>query len=99
MAFAGRIIVIGFASGRIAEAKTIYFNVKNLTMAGMGLDMHYLNAPEIAEAAAVDIFNMVAKGQLNPEITATYDLEEFATALARFEDRSVTGKMVMTTGK
>jgi NADPH2:quinone reductase len=99
MAFAGRIVVIGFASGRIAEAKTNYFNVKNLTMAGMGLDMHYLNAPEIAEAAALDVFDMVAKGQLKPEITATYDLADFATALARFEDRSVTGKMVMTTGK
>lgn len=99
MAFAGRIIVIGFSSGRIAEAKTNYFNIKNLTMAGVSLDQHFTHAPDISEAAAVDVFDMYAKGLLRPEITATYEMEDFATALARFENRSVTGKMVMTTGR
>jgi NADPH:quinone reductase len=99
MAFAGRIVVIGFASGRIADARTNYFNVKNLTMAGMALDQHFRHAPDIAEAAAADVYDMYVKGQISPEITATYALEDFAVALARFTDRSVTGKMVMTTGR
>jgi NADPH:quinone reductase len=99
MALGGRIVVIGFASGRIADAKTNYFNIKNLTMAGLSLDQHFIFAPGIADAAAIDVFGMYEKGQLKPEITATYEMEDFATALARFENRSVTGKMVMTTGR
>lgn len=99
LAFAGRIVVIGFAAGRIPEAKAGYFNVKNLTMAGMSLDLHFQFMPEIMEKVVADIFDMCVKGRIKPEITATYPLEDFQKALSMFGERKSMGKMVLTTGR
>lgn len=99
LAFAGRIVVIGFAAGRIPVAKAGYFNVKNITLAGMALDLHFKHAPETMEKVVADIFDMCVKGQINPEITATYPLEDFHKAIELFGQRKSVGKMVLTTGK
>lgn len=99
LAFAGRIVVIGFASGRIPVAKAGYFNVKNLTMAGLALDLHFRHRPELMNRVAADLFDMYRKRQIRPEITAVYPLEEFQAALARFGERKSAGKMVLTTGR
>ena len=58
LAFAGRIVAIGFAAGRIPEAKAGYFNVKNLTMAGVSLDLHFRYVPKIMEEVVGDVMNM-----------------------------------------
>lgn len=99
LAFSGRIVVIGFAAGRIPVAKAGYFNVKNLTMAGMSLDLHFKFMPEIMEKVVADLFDMCVKGQLQPEITATYPLENFQKAISMFGERKSMGKMVLTTGR
>ena len=99
LAFAGRIVAIGFASGRIPEAKAGYFNVKNLTMAGMALDLHFRFAPELIREAVADVFDMCLSGRIRPEITATYALEEFHSAMGLFAARKSIGKMVLTTGR
>lgn len=99
LAFAGRIVAIGFAAGRIPEAKAGYFNVRNLTMAGMSLDQHFRNIPEETEAMVADVLDMCVKGEIHPVTTATYPLEDFQDAIALFAQRKVTGKIVLTTGK
>ena len=60
LAFAGRIVVIGFVDG-IPTARPNYFNVKNLTMSGMALDLHFRFKPEIIRVAAEDIFGCTQK--------------------------------------
>ena len=98
LAFAGRIVCIGFVAG-IPTARPNYFNVKNITMAGMGLDLHFKHKPEVIRTAAADIFDMFENGKIKPQITSTYPLEEFATALSQFAAKKSIGKMVMTTGR
>ena len=99
LAFAGRIVAIGFAAGRIPEAKAGYFNVKNLTMAGVSLDLHFRHAPKVMEKVVADIMDMCVKGEIRPEITATYPLEDFHKAIVQFGERRSIGKMVLTTGR
>jgi NADPH2:quinone reductase len=98
LAFAGRIVCIGFVAG-IPAARPNYFNVKNLSMMGLALDLHFKHRPDIIAKAAADIFDMYAKGKIKPQITSTYPLEEFATALGQFAAKKSIGKMVMTTGR
>ena len=98
LAFAGRIISIGYASGRIPEVKANYFNVKNLSLSGVALDLHFRYAPDAVDAAMADLFDMYVKGQIKPEVTATYPLDEFQTAMSLFGERKTKGKMVMITG-
>ncbi len=99
LAFAGRIVAIGFAAGRIPEAKAGYFNVKNLTLAGVSLDLHFRYMPETMEKVVAEVMDMCVKGEIRPEITATHKLEDFQQAIALFGQRRAVGKTVLTTGK
>ena len=98
LAFDGRIVAIGFVAG-IPGTRANYFNVKNLTLAGLALDLHFRFKPEVIQEAAADIFGMLEAGKIKPEITGTYKLEDFATAMARFAEKKTIGKMVLTTGR
>ena len=96
LAFAGRIVTIGYAAGRIPEVKTNYFNVKNLTLAGVSLDLHFRYAPETVVAAMADLFDLYGQGKIKPEVTATFPMEDFKSALGMFAERKTKGKLVLT---
>ena len=98
LAFAGRIVAIGFIAG-IPTARANYFNVKDISLVGMGLDLHFKFQPQIIPEAAGDLFDLLAKGQIKPQVTDIYPLEEYTTALSRFGSNKSNGKMVLTTGR
>ena len=54
---------------------------------------------ELIQDAVADVFDMCVKGRVRPEITATYGLDEFHSAMGRFAERKTIGKMVLTTGR
>ena len=93
----GRLVSIGYAAGRVPEAKANYLLLKNIAVMGAYLDPHFAAEPERMEHAVAEILAMHQRGDIRPEITATYPLEDFATALARFADHDVRGKLVLTT--
>ncbi|MDP6604005.1 MAG: NADPH:quinone oxidoreductase family protein [Rhodospirillales bacterium] len=93
----GRLISIGFAGGRVPEAKANYLLLKNIGVMGAYLDPHFAAEPERMDAAMGEILAMYERGEIRPEVTASYALEDFATALARFADHDVQGKLVLTT--
>src|SRR5262249_50725965 len=47
IAYAGRMVIIGFASGRIPEAKGHYILLKNISVVGAPLDIHFKMQPEV----------------------------------------------------
>ena len=98
LAFAGRIITIGYASGRIPEAKANYFNLKNLTLAGVALDLHFQHVPETILDTMADLYGLYGQGKVKPEITTIFPFEEFKTALNMFAERKTIGKLVLTMG-
>ncbi len=98
LAFDGRIVAIGFVAG-IPSTRANYFNVKNLTLAGLALDMHFRHKPEVIQEAAADLFALLDAGKIRPEITGTYPMDDFAIAMARFAEKKSIGKMVLTTGR
>lgn len=98
LAFAGRIVCIGFVGG-IPVARPNYFNVKNLTMAGLALDLHFRHRPDQIREAAADIFALYGSGDIKPQITGTYKLEEFHKPLTLFVEKKSMGKSVLTTGR
>ncbi len=95
----GRIVVIGFAEGRIPEVKTNYLLLKNLTVAGCNIEPFIASAHEIMEGAVADLFIMYLEKQIKPEVAAVYPLADFRTALDLFGTGRVRGKVVLTTGR
>jgi NADPH2:quinone reductase len=95
----GRLISIGYAGGRVPEAKANYLLLKNITVMGAYLDPHFAAKPERMDQAIGEILAMYQRGEIRPEVSATYPLEDFTTALARFADHDVQGKLVLSMGR
>ncbi len=99
LAFSGRILAVGFAAGRIPEAKAGYFNVRNLTMMGVALDLHFRHRPDLMADAVAEIMAMCERGEVNPQVTGVHALEDFQSVIPMFQEHGVKGKMVLTTGR
>ena len=63
VAYAGRMVIIGFASGRIPEVKGHYVLLKNIAVVGAPLDIHFKMEPQVMDAAVADIFRMYENGR------------------------------------
>ena len=98
LAWCGRLVVIGFASGRIPALKMNYVLVKNIEVSGMQISDYRKRRPAEMQAAFAEIYALRAAGKLKPLPTKTYPLEQFAAALADIRDRKVRGRIVLTRG-
>ncbi len=96
LAMGGRLISIGFASGRVPEARANYLLLKNISVGGIYVDPHFEAAPGRVRAAFDEMFGMFERGEIYPEIMAIRPLGEFAAALDLFDARAMRGKMVLT---
>ena len=96
LAWCGRLIVIGFASGRIPSLKMNYVLVKNIEVSGMQISDYRKRKPADMQAAFADIYRLHAEGKLKPLPTKAYPIERFAEALGDIKDRKVRGRIVLT---
>jgi len=99
LAWNGRLVVIGFASGRIPSLKMNYVLVKNIEISGMQISDYRKRRPADMQAAFADIYAMHAAGKLKPLPTKVFPLERFADAMREIKDRTLRGRVVLTTGK
>ena len=99
LAWCGRLIVIGFASGRIPSLKMNYVLVKNIEVSGMQISDYRKRRPADMQAAFADIYALHAMGKLKPLPTKVYPIEQFAEALRDIKDRKVRGRIVLTMAK
>jgi NADPH2:quinone reductase len=97
--FAGAMVIVGFATLDISMPRGNYILLKNLSVVGAPVDIVLRRQPEKIQNGMTRMMEWYEAGKLRPEITATYPLEDIQDALARFADRSVTGKLVVTTGR
>lgn len=99
IAWEGRLLVIGFASGRISEIKAGLVLVKNISVVGVywGADRRRdLNA---FRESFSELSKLYEGGALKPLTSATYDLADASQAYADLASRKTTGKIVLTTGR
>jgi len=98
LAWRGRLVVIGFAAGRIPTIKANYLLVKNIEVSGLQVSDYRKRLPEQMAACFKEIFALYEAGKLKPAPTKTYPLEQFAAALHDIEDRKARGRIVLTQG-
>ena len=94
--YGGAMVIVGFATMDLSMPKGAHILLKNIAVIGAPLDIHLLNEPEDIQGGMARMMDWHKAGKLRPEITAVYPFEEIHAALARFPDRSVTGRMVVT---
>jgi len=97
VAWCGRIVVIGFASGRIPEIKAGYILVKNIAVIGLQVSDYRDRQPDRFRAMRQQVLDLYSAGKIKPHVMATYALEDAALALNAVKDGKGIGKVVLTT--
>jgi NADPH:quinone reductase len=95
----GRIVVIGFASGRIPQAPVNILLVKNIDVIGFYWGSHQARRPDLLHDSFAKLFRWFEEGKLHPRVSAKLDLSEVAQAMDLLRRRKSTGKVVLTTAR
>jgi len=96
MAWCGRLVIIGFAAGRIPEVKMGYLLVKNISLIGLQSSDYRERAPEVVRTAYEQLFALYSEGKIKPHVMAAYPMKDYLAALRTVRDRKVLGKVVIT---
>lgn len=97
IAWGGRIIIIGFASGRIPQVPANIALVKNIDVIGLYWGSYQKHKPELVRQSFAKLFGWFDEGKLKPHISHKFDLREVAQAMNLLRERKSTGKVVLTT--
>lgn len=82
LAWRGRLVVIGFASGRIPSVKANYLLLKNIEVSGVQVSDYRKRTPELMAACIAEIFAMYERGQIAPEKAQVFPLADVGRVLA-----------------
>ncbi|MGD9754041.1 MAG: NADPH:quinone oxidoreductase family protein [Acidimicrobiia bacterium] len=96
MAWEGRLVVIGFASGTVPTYPANHILVKNYTVLGLHWGAYVEHGGRaVIEAAHEDLLRLYRAGSIKPDVTGTVDLEGLPAALEALEHRQVSGRLVL----
>ncbi len=95
IAFEGRLVVVGFAGGRIAEAPTNHALVKNYSVVGLHWGLYRSLQPQVVPETHAALMALWEQGLVDPLVGAELPLGEAPTALTRLGDRATVGKVVL----
>ncbi|GKX35494.1 MAG: NADPH:quinone oxidoreductase [Rhizobiaceae bacterium MnEN-MB40S] len=90
----GTLLIVGFASGKIAQLPSNYLLLKSLTARGVLWD-HDRDGPMIARMTK-RIQELLQQGKINPVVRSDFRLEDLPQALDALGNRNSVGKLVLT---
>jgi NADPH:quinone reductase len=95
IAFEGRLVVVGFTSGRIPEAPANHLLVKNYSVVGLHWGLYRKHDPAVFGAVHQELTRLVEAGTIDPLVSQALPLEQAPQALKALADRSTVGKVVL----
>ncbi len=95
--YAGRMVIVGFATMDISMPKGHHILLKNISVMGAPLDIHFKHEPEVMNRGVKELFELYRAKKIRPEIMATYPLDQIHKAMDLIVSRKVMGKIVLTT--
>jgi len=95
IAFEGRIVIIGFAAGRIPQIPANILLVKNIDAIGFVWGRYREEKPAVVRTGIAELTAMYAKGGLKPHVSHVLPLEKAAEAVGLLIARKSTGKVVL----
>lgn len=99
IAWGGRILIIGFASGRIPQIPANIALVKNIDIIGFYWGSYQARKPELLRDSYATLLRWFEEGKLKPHVSAQVKLDDAAKALEMLRQRKSTGKVVLTMGR
>lgn len=98
VAFEGRILVIGFTSGRIPQAAANHVLVKNYGVVGVHWGLYRTHAPELITTCHQELTRLVAAGTVRPFVSERLPFAAAADGIARLAAGRTMGRLVVQPG-
>jgi NADPH2:quinone reductase len=95
IAFEGRILVIGFAGGVMAQAATNHILIKNYSVVGLHWGLYRSKDPAVIPATHEALLALWEKGRIDPLIADELPMAQAADGLTRLGMRGTVGKVVV----
>jgi NADPH2:quinone reductase len=95
IAFEGRLVVVGFTSGRIPEAPANHLLVKNYSVVGLHWGLYRKHDPAVFGLVHEELTRLYEEGHIDPLVSQTLPLAEAPQALKALADRNTVGKVVL----
>jgi NADPH2:quinone reductase len=99
VSFAGKLVVVGFTSGRIAEIATNIPLIKGFSVVGLRAGEYARRFPERGAAISAEIAKLASDGRINPAIDRVLPLSQWREGFAAMANRELVGKVVFEPGK
>jgi NADPH2:quinone reductase len=98
VAFGGKLIVVGFTSGRIAEISTNIPLIKGFSIVGLRAGEYARRFPERGRAIQSAINTLAEEGRITPAIDRILPLSRWRDGFDAMAQRQLVGKVVFTPG-
>ncbi len=95
IAWSGRLLVIGFAGGKVPQIPANILLVKNVAAMGVYWGSYRRKAPERLKQEFTELFGWYREGKLKPFVSNRLALDDYAEAYALLTERKATGKVVL----
>lgn len=95
IAFEGRIVVVGFTSGRIPEAPANHLLVKNYSVVGLHWGLYRKHDPSVFTDTHDQLVRLVREGTVDPLVGEVLPLDQAPQALLKLASRDTVGKVVL----
>jgi len=94
IAFEGRILIVGFASGDIPAAALNHALVKNYSILGLHWGLYQQRDPAAVRECHAELSRLAAAGAIRPLISERLPLADVPDGVRRLADGSTTGRIV-----
>ncbi len=98
VAFGGKLVVVGFTSGRIAEVATNIPLIKGFSIVGLRAGEYARRFPERGTAINAAIAALAEEGKITPAIDRTLPLSRWREGFEAMQNRELVGKVVFEPG-
>ncbi|MHA6261307.1 NADPH:quinone oxidoreductase family protein [Sporosarcina sp. CAU 1771] len=95
VAFEGRILIIGFAGGRIADAPTNHALIKNYSVVGVNFGLFRRLMPEEVIKAHAHLMELFEQKTIQPLIYKEFEFEDVIDAMDLLASRKTWGKLII----
>ena len=93
--YAGRVIVLGFASGRIPSLRLNQLLVKHQSVIGSSFGLTCVKNPQLVSAKWPRLAEMLEAGEIRPRVSHTRPFTDLPVALQMLKERKVAGRIVL----
>src|SRR5262249_40440494 len=95
LAWCGRLVIVGFASGAIPTLKANYLLVKNISVLGLQWSDYRERTPARVRDVQLEIFALHQAGRIDPYVSRTVEFEGLRHALQALRAGEIQGKVIL----